>query len=258
MLTEAERTHAKEVFLKYGPTPQLCIDSVQTPSHLKEFRNERTRAIANLKLGTLITSFQMGEDLDMDLWHSILLLKRKNVDDLLEFTIEPISPSIKRLLKRQLMTEEKERLQTYLRLASVHDLRIIAGIVFESLAQLQLQEEVALNLVPMVKVSDPRSRGNAKWQTQSSSPADAANPPFWIQFKPTDTVEYDESTLSGLQAGVLYVPTSSNELAFDSFILIDQVLYIFQFSITALHETNEGITKLLSRPTLEAKLRGVE
>ena len=195
----------------------------------------------------------------MDLSHSILLIKRKNVDDLHEFTIEPISLSTKRLIKRQLVTEEKkERLQTYLRSPSWHDLRIIFDIVFESLVQLQLQEEVALNLVPMVKVLSPQSRGDAKWESQSSSPADVANPPFWILFKPMDTVECDESTLSGFQAGVFYVPTSSNELAFDSFILIDQVFYIFQFSIAAFQEINERMTKLLSRPTLDAKLRGVE
>jgi hypothetical protein len=262
MLTEAERTHAKEVFLEYGPTPRLCIDLVLTPPRLDEFRNERTRAIANLKLDTLITAAELGEDLDMRLSRSILLIKRKNVDDLHEFTIEPMSLSVKRLLQRQLKQlatkEKKERLQTYLRLAKSYDLMILAAIVFESLAQLQLQERVALNLVPMVKVPALQSRENAKWQSQSSIPADAANPPFWILFKPTDTVEYDESTLSGFQAGVFYVPTSSNESAFDSFILVDQVLYIFRFSIASLHEINEGIPKLLSRPTFEAKLEGVE
>ena len=203
----------------------------------------------------------MGEDLDMDQCYSTLLVKQKNVDDFYRFTIEPISLSVKRLLRRQVMTvEKKERLQTYLRSPRFHDLRIISDIVFESLAQLQLQEEVALNLVPMVEVSAPRSSGNAKQKTQFSSPADVANPPVWIQFKLTDTVEFDvdSSNSTVFQAGVFYVPTSSNELAFDSFILIDQVLYIFQFTIAALHEINEGMTKSLSRPTLEAKLQGVE
>ena len=248
------------MFLEYGPTPRLCIDFVLSPPRLNKFRNERTRAISNLTLDTLITAVQMGEDLDMDQCYSTLLVKQKTVDDFYGFTIEPISLSVKRLLKRQLMTvEKKERLQTYLRSPRLHDLRIISDIVFESLAQLQLQEEVALNLVPMVNVSALRSRENAKWESQSSSPVvDAANPPFWILFKPTDTVEYNESTLSGFQAGVLYVPTTSNESAFDSFILVDQVLYIFQYSIASLHEIDEGITKLLSRPTLEAKLEGVE
>jgi len=95
-------------------------------------------------------------------------------------------------------------------------------------------------------------------ESQPSSRADAANPPFPIQFKPTDTVEYNESKLSGFQPGVFYVPMSSSQVAFDSFILVDQVLYIFQFSISALHENTEGITKFLSQPTLEEKLQGTE
>ena len=175
--------------------------------------------------------------------------------DLWGFTIEPISLSVKRLLKKQLMkVEQKERLRTYLLIARVQDSRIMTSIVFESLAQLQLQEEVTLNLVPMVEVPAPRG-GNAKWESQPSSRAGA---PFPIQFKPADTVEYNESELSGFQPGVFYVPMSSNQVAFDSFVLVDQVLYIFQFSISALHEITEGVTKFFSQPTLKEKLQGAE
>lgn len=58
------------------------------------------------------------------------------MDDLLRFTIEPISLSVKRRLKQQLMeVEQKERLWTYLLCTSIQDLRIVLGIVFKSLAQ---------------------------------------------------------------------------------------------------------------------------
>ena len=150
--------------------------------------------------------------------------------------------------------EQKERLWTYLLIARVQDSRIMTSIVFESLAQLQLQEGVTLNLVPMVEVPTPRG-GNTKWESQPSSRAGA---PFPIQFKPADTVEYNESELSGFQPGVFYVPMSSNQVAFDSFVLVDQVLYIFQFSISALHEITEGVTKFFSQPTLKEKLQGAE
>ncbi len=122
------------------------------------------------------------------------------------------------------MREKKEQLRTYLQTSKTRESRIVAGLLFESLAQLQLQEEVALTLFPMVKVKTPGSR-NAKWKNQSSSPAGAANP---IQFKPTDTVEYNGSTWEEeFQAGVFYIPKSSNQVAFDSFILVGQILYIF-------------------------------
>jgi len=51
----------------------------------------------------------------MELSHSIILVKRENVDDLLKFTAEPISLSVKRLLQQELVeVEQEERLQTYL------------------------------------------------------------------------------------------------------------------------------------------------
>jgi len=258
MFTQAQRTRAKEVFLEYGPIPRLCIDFVKDPPELDDHLDNLRRAISRLTLDSLLSVVRMGENFDADLSHSIILVQRKDTNDLRAHTVEFISLPVKRLLKKQLMAvEQKERLRTYLLCAGAQDLRIVTSIVFESLVQLQLQEEITLTLVPMVNVPTPQM-GNAKWESQPSSRVDAAYPPFRIQFKPTNVVEYDGSKLSGLQAGVFYVPTSSNESAFDSFILVDQVLYIFQFSIAASHEIKEGIAKLLSQPTLEAKLQGVE
>ena len=56
------------------------------------------------------------------------------------------------------MREKKEQLRTYLQTSKTRESRIVAGLLFESLAQLQLQEEVALTLFPMVKVKPPGSR----------------------------------------------------------------------------------------------------
>ena len=244
------------MFLEYGPTPQLCIDFVKYPRELRRYHSERTGEIDNLNFDALRATVRMGEGLDMEPSHSIILVKRKNADDLHEFTIEPITLSVKRLLKRQLMREEKERLRTYLQISKTHESRIVPGLVFESLAQHQLQEEVSLTLLPMVRVQTPGGRGNAKWQNQSSCPAGATNPPFLIQFKPTDTVEYEGSTLEDFQAGVFYVPMASNQVA--SFILVDQILYIFQVTIAASHDIKEGIMKFFSQAKLRDTLQGAE
>ena len=255
MLTEDQRTLARQVFLEDGPTPRLCIDYVKDLPALKEHRDNVRRAISNLTMDDLFSAVRMGETLDMELSHSIILVKRDNVDDLCRLTIEPISLSVRQLLKKELMkAKRKERLQAYRLTTRVKNSKMLAGLFFESLAQLQLQEEVTLNLVPMVEVPAPRG-GNAKWESQPSSRAGA---PFPIQFKPADTVEYDESKLSGFQPGVFCVPMFSNQVAFDSFVLVDQGLYIFQFSISASHEITEGVTKFFSQPTLEEKLQGTE
>jgi len=50
--------------------------------------------IFGLEIYLLLSYVQMGKNLNMELSHSIILVKRKNVDDLLRFTIEPISLSV--------------------------------------------------------------------------------------------------------------------------------------------------------------------
>ena len=71
----------------------------------------------------------------MELYHSIILVKRKTVDDLLGFMIEPISPSVNRLLKQRLLEEQEERLRTYILYERAQDSRIVLGILSETLAQ---------------------------------------------------------------------------------------------------------------------------
>ena len=101
-------------------------------------------------------------------------------------------------------------------------------------------------------------RGNTKWQYQSSSPEGAANPPFLIQFKPMDMVEYEGSMLEEFQAGVFYVPMPLNQVTFDSFILVGHILYIFQFTVAASYDIEQGIMKFFSQVPLRDQLQGAE
>ena len=183
----------------------------------------------------------------MELSHTtIILVKREDVDDLFKFTIEPISLSVQRRLRQQLMeVEQKERLRTYLLRVRARDSRMMLGIVFESLVQFQLQKDAVLNLVPMVL--DESQRGNAKWRSGPSS--DTGSP---IRFKPKATIEYDGSRPDGIEEGVFYVPSSDNQVAFDSFMLVDRILYLFQMTIAASHPISEGIMEFLSHPKLQA------
>ena len=229
-------------------------------------------------MDSLFSVVQNGEILDIDLSHSIILLKREEVDNLHGFTVEPVSHFVKQLRKRKLMkVEKKERLLSDLLSTRVKSRRILASLIFESLAQLQFQQDVSLNLVPIEKVPG-LPRGHTEWESQprSSSPTpqnlvdsagqgsssvgvDAANTPLPIWFRPTDTVDYDECKLCGIRADVFYVPAPSNQEAFDSFILVDEALYIFQFSISASQEIKGGsVMKFFSQPMLKERLQGAE
>ena len=112
-MTGTQRTRAQEVFLEYGPTPRLCVEYVRNPHELERLHSCREQEIAKLDLDSLLSTVHL--DLGNDLSHTIILLKRFNADDLHKFTVEPITLSVNRLLKIQLMNKEKkERLRTFL------------------------------------------------------------------------------------------------------------------------------------------------
>lgn len=256
--TNKERIDSHEVFLEYGPIPRLCIDLIRRPSRLDVHRDNVTREIGRLNLDSLLNYVELGQGLDMGLSHSIILVKRTSLDNLLKRTIEPLSLPINRRIKQQLMAKERvERLRIYLRYDRVQESSIVKGLIFESLMQLQLQEEAQLDLLPMIKVPGQRG-GNAKWISQRASDASSSDasssgspPPIHLSFKPDYTTEYKGSYPRDIDQRVFYVPSNPAQVALDSFILIGGVLYIFQMTIAPSHPIKEGIMEFLSHPTLQ-------
>ena len=204
-------------------------------------------------MDSLLEYVKLGQGLDMRLSDCILLVKRTSLDDLSTYSIEPFSLSINRRIKQQLMKKERvERLRTYLRYERMQDSSIVKGLIFESLMQFQLQEEVQLDLLPMIKVPGQQG-GNAKWISQPALDASSsdASPPIHLSIKPDYTAEYAGPYPRVINQGVLYVPSNSAQVALDSFILIERVLYIFQMTIALSHPIKEGIMEFLSHPMLQ-------
>jgi len=101
-------------------------------------------------------------------------------------------------------------------------------------------------VVPMVKESG--QQGSDKWKSILDTSSQATS--FHILLKPEDTAEYATSHPEVIKEGVFYVPLAQNQVAFDSFLLVGQVLYLFQMTIAARHEIKEGIMDFLKHPTL--------
>jgi hypothetical protein len=183
--------------------------------------------------------------------HAVFLVRRENVADLQTTIVQPITHSVRQLLKTKLMKEDwKDQSVAYGHLATHPQMRQLAGQVFESMAQLRLQKQVVLDLVPMTR--QPASgRSKAKWimtprATAASSLTapnvhDAANTPISIKFTPEGVEVYTGPTPANILPNIFYLPKSLNQPAFDSFILADEVLYIFQFSIASEHEINPSM-----------------
>ena len=56
-----------------------------------------------------------------------------------------------------------------------------------------------------------------------------------INFSPAKMVKYEVSELNQIKLNVFYVPKSLNQVALDSFIILNGYLYIFQITIASSH-----------------------
>ncbi len=108
--------------------------------------------------------------------------------------------------------------------------------MFESLAQSKLQQGIKLKLVPMVKRESGGSGRRKKLPRWHSDHGDGANPSSarQIDFIPARTEGYSSSP-GQIEDKVYYVLEAEDQVAFDSFIMSDTKLYIFQFSIGSNH-----------------------
>src|SRR6202008_4041421 len=114
----------------------------------------------------------------------------------------------------------------------VTHVREAAGFLFEALAQKFFGQGCYLALIPMLLVTDKKPDSLPRWH---SSHITRPNPTLevLIHVQPSCTVEYLRMGPSLITPNVLYVPGLDNEEALNSFILLDDCLYIFRFTIAA-------------------------
>jgi hypothetical protein len=252
---------AEQVFEEHGPTARLCLDFVSNPALLLSHKSRVSNQISELSLQSLLEITKMSRDIQLDLSHRVILLRRRHVTNFQEFVLEPITQAVARQLTLRLMQLERiSQLLAYRHLERVSESRPMAGFVFESMAQVQFQKVIDLDLVPMVELlPDDRPR-NALWTSVPSSiaPDLVAITTIFIQCSPEGTVQYEGSVLNEFQPDVYYMPRASNQVGFDAFILVNQTLYIFQFCIADSHPIKAGIMDFFSQPNLKDKLQGME
>jgi hypothetical protein len=170
---------------------------------------------------------------------------------------------VRELLRMKLLKEEwKDQIIAYGQMETNARMRQMAGLVFESMGQLQLQKEVALCLVPMTR---QLGRGNPKWTMTQLNDNDRAGSSSTalnvgntstvtsinLKFTPDRMSVYKGAMPSNISPNILYVPKAWNQVAIDSFILTNGVLCMFQFTIASSHPIKPGIMKLLSDETLK-------
>ena len=139
--TPCDIDNVQRAFDELGPTARLCIDCVKIPDQLALHAPSRERALKKLKMKDLIKAIEDSSDLKIDVSHTLFLVRRVeglNPGDmgyLQDFTLEPITPSVRKQLKFKLMeAEHEERLQLYKLFETVPESRRVAGVAFESIA----------------------------------------------------------------------------------------------------------------------------
>jgi len=280
----AEKQRIGELFDQYGDIPRICLDFLRNPDDLAELQDDSENALRDLTVWTLCDHISKAAYLSFsDVPYTIFMVKRTDPDNLGTMTIVPTSPAIEMKLKSKIRAlQHAEQIQLIDWLARK---KPMAGLVFEALAQSVFQRRVILKLVPMQKRSSGpgstirwvsthqgqslhttkgsdadvdsewKNKASASTDQSSTGPAEAHSS-IIVKFSPRKTVEHKGATIHQEQEieGVFFVPKSTNQATFDSFIVSDGFLYIFRFSIAVEHDIDQGLVSYFSRQALLDRL----
>jgi hypothetical protein len=258
--------HIDETFDLLGPVPRLCIDFLSY--ELEEYKDALNRAISCITEDKIEKLIKDTSALSMDaISDKIFLLSRVERDDIhSRAVVAPITLSIQSKLAacfRNLHRDEQIRLYKYFERKP--ELRKVAGIFYEAIVQSYLQNGRILELVPMVTLNlkesqetkYKRSEDGPQHQWYSShifihNPAlelrrQQVSNSFEVNIRPNHILEYTDNGLQSIEPNVFYVPEMTNQKTFDSFILLDGLLYIFQITIGMRHDINSGLIDVVDK-----------
>ena len=257
----ADHAGINDVYDHFGPVPRLCIDIFGQTYQWQQYQMGVRNAISNITLEQLARQFEDASSLNPDdISDKICLISRENRNNVASEPIaSPITSSIKTRLAGQIRKlERQDQIRLYKRFEKVPDSKGLAGILFEAAAQNSLGDGMQLDLIPMVRRSDPQPGGQPQWHSSHLPIADLTLEGFRqeaikqgtkILIDPSLALEYDEGGPESIASNVYYVPKLTNTVALDSFMLQDGCLYIFQFSVGHKHSIKEGLLNFQPRCT---------
>jgi hypothetical protein len=269
--SEDQRDLVQERFDTYGPIPRICIHPVRIPGSFTWDDDCYTAALAcTLTIENLCEFVYGASDFDMtdERLGRLFILRRENVDEVQEATLDPVSHVVETRLNEEIdALRWNEQISLYRSWTTMPVARRIAGFVFGSLARSRLQQGVTLKLVPMPKRPPTVQGGKSVQWGPMSNPGDpslAASSPVSIYFPPNETVEFEgrPTAAFNLEPNRLYVPKSTKDrVPLDSFIFSSGHFYIFQIATASLYRCdksesvygiNEGIKEFFSGQVLRA------
>ena len=264
-LNKPDFDHINNVFDELGPIPRLCLD--YDAKALSDYRRALSNALSNLttkKLECLVgaaKSLQMdasgAKNLGMDtVSNKICLIRRLNPTDIADDEVEvlPITAIVGSRIAFQLRnTERSEQIRLYQQLTALPGSKRLSGNVFEAYCQQRFSERILIKFVPMVRQEDSKAPKNKcrylhQWYTCNTE----LTPPSLekarkaaleertsLDIRPLSSFEFISPKQTGrklkVEPDVYYTPAAPNQDRFDSFIIHDGILYLFQFTNATTH-----------------------
>ena len=255
------REDVNRVFNELGPIPRLCINYLRSNDRIEQYRRDVQEAITDLTTSELQQLFQDSRSLTMSaVSHKICLISRADRENVYSRVIvSPITSFIKTRLANRFRTLERgEQIRLYKYLSKVPASRATAGIFFEAAAQGCFQDGVTLEVLPMVRFPlNQRRKNNSPWYSSHifihNPTLEAARQQVLQERQPLNIpqdlpiVEYTDDGPSSIIPNVIYVPGLANQVPLDSFIHINDLLYIFQFSIGGDHDIKPGLIDFIRK-----------
>ena len=237
------------MYNQFGPTARICFELPKRKSHLNEYQH-RFQAVLSSLLSVfqeMVTGIFNIDKPDISL--TILLLKRLPGNDFSLPTVEVITPAAEMVVRDQLNKDSSrsDLFRLYPSLARVEQSRRLADIVYGMLAQESLLREYGtfrLQLYPMVRRTPDGSGPIKKLPRWYSNQGHGDIASFGIY--PTGIDTFDPKA-GPIKNNVYY---KSYQAAFDSFIMVNNQLYIFQFTVATEHDVNKGILTFFSQASL--------
>ena len=266
---DSDHQHIITMCNQFGPTPQICYDFLENNPASMAHKASSQSALGNLSLKALQKMILDASTLNMSTVSSMLFIMKcvpeknlrranlefNNMSKYVYHSLEPITHAVEVALRNQLWQEEQIdqfRFYSFLTLESGKiTMRPIAGLVFKWMGHSWLQKCIKLDLFPLM---ERKSSESSRPQLRSTHGNTSKTPEFSIDIQPTRMIAYPGSSLGTIEPGAYYILESESQVAFDSFIVVDDTLYIFRFSVASDHPINAEILSFLPQISLLSKL----
>lgn len=170
------------------------------------------------------------------------------------FTVELISPSVRRLLLTQLWKWKViDHIDMVVRFARISGGAGWSGVMSESLQQHLFSNKICVVAEQMFRTGSARSCWQPAFGDFSASPLlrkarEAVQPiTITLDIRMLALRVYQHGERLTIQENIYYVPLSKNEVAIDSFIVHAGNLYLFQFASGAERSVNLGLVDRLAQ-----------